>query len=79
MSDNWLQPVVLENAIARLEPLGLRHHDALVSAVRDGELWKLWYTYVPTPQGMRSEIEKRLERQALARTIHEGTSRGRRE
>lgn len=37
-SDKWLQPLVLENAIARLEPLELRHHDALVSAVRDGEL-----------------------------------------
>ena len=64
MPDNWLQPVVLENAIARLEPLDLRHHDALVTAVRDGELWKLWYTYVPTPEGMRSEMEKRLTRQA---------------
>jgi len=64
MSDNWLQPVVLENAIARLEPLEMRHCDALVNAVRDGELWKLWYTYVPTPEGMRSEIEKRLTRQA---------------
>lgn len=24
---------------------------------------ELWYTYVPTPEGMRSEIEKRLSRQ----------------
>jgi len=63
MPDKWLKSVILENAIARLEPLALRHHDGLVHAVQDGELWKLWYTYVPTPEGMRAEIEKRLARQ----------------
>ena len=28
--------------------------------MRDGELWKLWYTSVPSPEGMRAEIERRL-------------------
>jgi N-acetyltransferase len=32
----------------------------LVEATRDGELWKLWYTSVPSPEGMRAEIERRL-------------------
>jgi RimJ/RimL family protein N-acetyltransferase len=36
----------------------------LVEAVRDGELWKLWYTTVPSPEGMKAEIERRLGLQA---------------
>ncbi len=65
MNQKWLEPVILQNAIARLEPLAPGHHDALVRAVQDGELWKLWYTYVPTPEGMRAEISKRLARQTI--------------
>ena len=34
-----------------------------MEATRDGELWKLWYTSVPSPEGMRAEIERRLELQ----------------
>lgn len=48
----------------RLEPLRADHHDDLVEAVRDGELWKLWYTSVPTPEGLAAEIERRLGLQA---------------
>ena len=56
----WIAPVTLRGTHATLEPLDAVHHDALVEAVRDGELWKLWYTTIPTPQGMRAEIERRL-------------------
>ncbi|MDO9031298.1 MAG: GNAT family protein [Hydrogenophaga sp.] len=45
---------------AKLVPLRTAHHDDLVEAVRDGELWKLWYTAIPTPEGMAAEIERRL-------------------
>jgi len=38
----------------------MRHHDDLVEATRDGELWKLWYTTVPGPDGMTAEIARRL-------------------
>ena len=31
--------------------------------MRDGDLWKLWYTAVPSPEGMREEIERRLDLQ----------------
>ena len=44
----------------QLVPLRPAHHDDLVDAVRDGELWKLWYTAIPTPEGMAAEIERRL-------------------
>lgn len=64
MTTPWLKPVTLENSHARLEPLSHHHHDALVEALHDGELWKLWYTYVPTPETLRTEIAERLVRQA---------------
>ncbi|GAB1715175.1 MAG: GCN5-related N-acetyltransferase [Nitrobacter sp.] len=60
----WLQPVTLEGRHARLEPLSYDHRDALVEAVRDGELWKIWYTFVPAPEKMGPEIERRLSLQA---------------
>ena len=57
-------PVTLAGQHVRLEPLNARHHDDLVHAVRDGELWKLWYTAIPTPEGMAAEIQRRLDLQA---------------
>jgi len=56
----WPEPITLRGAHAVLEPLSHAHHDALVEAVRDGELWKLWYTLVPPPDKMRAEIDRRL-------------------
>ena len=60
----FLEPVTLRGAYARLEPLSPAHHDALVEAVRDGELFKLWYTAIPSPEGMAKEIDRRLALQA---------------
>jgi len=56
----WPAPVTLSGPHARLEPLSRDHHDGLCEATRDGELWKLWYTSVPSPEGMAAEIERRL-------------------
>jgi N-acetyltransferase len=56
----WLEPVTLRGRYAALEPLTQHHHDALVEAVKDGELWQLWYTTVPAPQQMAAEIDRRL-------------------
>jgi N-acetyltransferase len=60
----WLEPVTLTGAHARLEPLALQHRDDLAAAVGDGDLWKLWYTAIPSPQTMQAEIERRLALQA---------------
>lgn len=43
----------------RLEPLSETHHDDLVDAVRAEDLWKTWYTDVPSPDAMSAAIEKR--------------------
>jgi len=60
----FVEPITLSGRHVTLEPLAYAHHDHLVDAVRDGELWKLWYTAVPTPEGMRDEITRRLALQA---------------
>ncbi|MBR1144374.1 GNAT family N-acetyltransferase [Bradyrhizobium sp. AUGA SZCCT0431] len=60
----WLEPVTLRGANARLEPLSHDQRDGLTEAVRDGELWNLWYTFVPAPEDMTKEIDRRLGLQA---------------
>ena len=60
----WLEPVSLRGAYARLEPLSHDQCDGLTEAVKDGELWKLWYTFVPKPEEMTKEIDRRLGLQA---------------
>ena len=59
----WPDPVRLQGAHCSLEPLSPAHHDGLVDAARDGELWKLWYTAIPSPEGMQAEIARRLDLQ----------------
>jgi RimJ/RimL family protein N-acetyltransferase len=56
----WPAPVTLTGTHAALVPLAPDHALALADAVRDGELWKLWYTSIPSPEGMAAEIERRL-------------------
>lgn len=56
-------PVTLTGSHVSLVPLSPEHHDDLVEAVRDGELWKLWFTHAPAPEEMRAEIARRLELQ----------------
>ena len=58
------QAVTLQGQHARLEPLRLDHAAALSEAVQDGELWRLWYTAIPTPAAMASEVQRRLDLQA---------------
>jgi len=55
-----VEPISLRGRHVRLEPLAPAHHDGLVAATRDGELWRLWYTTVPSPEEMAGEIERRL-------------------
>ena len=57
------QPLVLQGQHARLEPLRTDHASALSQAVQDGQLWKLWFTTIPTPAGMADEVQRRLDLQ----------------
>lgn len=56
----WLASVGLSGRHAALESLSQSHRPGLEDAVRDGQLWRLWYTSIPAPDGMGPEIERRL-------------------
>jgi RimJ/RimL family protein N-acetyltransferase len=60
----WLEPVTLSGPYAQLKPLSHEHREGLTEAVKDGELWKLWYTFIPRAEDMRKEIDRRLALQA---------------
>jgi RimJ/RimL family protein N-acetyltransferase len=59
-----IEPVTLTGRHVRLVPLAQAHADGLIDAVRDGALWRLWFTSVPDPDGMQAEIDRRLALQA---------------
>lgn len=59
----FIDPVSLIGRFVSLVPLTHSHHDDLVEAVKDGELWSLWYTKIPAPEGVRAEIDRRLDLQ----------------
>jgi len=58
-----LHPVTLERDGVRLEPLSQDHAPGIAEAVKDGELWKLWFTQIPDPGTVPAYIEKALEEQ----------------
>ncbi len=57
----WPARITLTGKTARLEPLSQNHAPGLIEAVNDGDLWELWYTSIPTPEKMSSEITRRLK------------------
>jgi len=56
----FIAPITLSGRHVQLEPLDVAHHDALVAAASDGELWRLWFTSVPTPDKMAAYIDTAL-------------------
>ena len=75
----WPAPVELRGSHAVLRPLAIEHETGLCEAARDGELWRLWYTSVPSPEGMAAEIRRRLALQAVGSmlpfTVFDATGR----
>jgi len=65
----WPAPVELVGEHVRLEILRPEHEAGLVEAVQDGRLWELWYTFVPEPDRMASEIARRLDLHAQGRML----------
>jgi RimJ/RimL family protein N-acetyltransferase len=57
----FIEPVTLEGDHVRLRPLEPDHHDALIEAAKDGELWNLWFTSVPTATNTRQYIDAALD------------------
>ena len=59
----WVQPVSLANRQVSLSPLRLEHAEALGRAASDGELWRLFYTSVPTPDTAHDYVVQALQQQ----------------
>jgi RimJ/RimL family protein N-acetyltransferase len=57
----FIEPVTLRGKHATIEPLDATHEDALKRAAADGELWKLWYTSVASPDKMGEYIAIALD------------------
>jgi RimJ/RimL family protein N-acetyltransferase len=61
---SFTESISLVGTQVSIVPLSHSHHDQLVEAVKDGELWTLWYTAIPAPDQLRAEIDRRLALQA---------------
>ena len=61
MKNRWIEPVTLSGSRVLLEPLSLQHLEGIVSAVKDGELWKLWFTSVPSPEKAEEYVKTALD------------------
>ncbi len=61
MKKRWIEPVTLTGTNVILEPLTLEYLEGIQSAVKDGELWKLWFTSVPSPETAEATIKTALD------------------
>ncbi len=57
----WIEALTLRGEHVVLEPLARAHAQALGEAAADGELWRLWYTSVPSPDRVREYVDAALE------------------
>jgi len=60
-SGRFIEPVTLEGRHVVLEPLAREHGAAIAEAVRDGELWTLWFTSVPSPDRVGEWMDAALD------------------
>ena len=57
MTKRWIEPITLTGTKVVLEPLALEHAEGMAEAVKDGELWKLWFTSIPSPEKVEDYIK----------------------
>lgn len=57
---SWPPDVSLTGTHVCLDVLSQDHAEDLAQATADGDLHKLWYTSIPTPEGVPAEIDRRL-------------------
>lgn len=62
-SGSFTSSLELRGQHVTLLPLNMSHEGDLVEAVKDGELWRHWYTLIPSPEKMGEEIKRRLKLQ----------------
>jgi RimJ/RimL family protein N-acetyltransferase len=64
MRHSDLRPIVLEGRLARLEPLGLEHADALAEAGSDPAIFRWFSDDLGRPESFRPWIERALAEQS---------------
>ncbi len=62
---NWLKEITLKGQTVTLLPLSKNHCEALITVARDGNLWELWYTGVPSEETVDSYIDTALKQKQL--------------
>ncbi len=60
----FVEPVTLTGRHVRIEPLAREHDAGVRAAAADGELWRLWYTSVPSPEGTAAWFDTAFDVQA---------------
>jgi len=63
------EALTLEGEQVRLEPLATAHTQGLSEAIQDGELHRLWYTLVPSPEQVPAWIEASLQAQQAGKAV----------
>ena len=58
---SWLGRIILEGELVTLHPVERDHIEPLKAAVADGELWKLWFANVPSPQRMERYVNSAID------------------
>ena len=58
--NTWIDISILEGDTIALLPLDASHQDALLTAAKDGILWELWYTSVPSSATINNYLDKAL-------------------
>ena len=54
-------PVTLSGRLVSLHPLSHDHHDGLLEALTEDDIYeRAWYTSIPSPDGLSAEIDRRL-------------------
>lgn len=61
MDAEYFDNPVISGEFVTLEPLSLDHSGALAEAVAEDDLYKVWYTRLPSPEEMDAEIRSRLD------------------
>lgn len=62
---NWLQPITLSGTSVDLVPLNTIHKANLLQAASDGQLWKLWFTSVPSEKTIENYLHTALNTKSM--------------
>lgn len=68
-AEPWPATISLTGRYVSLVPLSHDHADALAHAIGDGDLHRLWYTWVPAPDDVAEDIDNRLSQRAAGKML----------